>query len=430
MTDYLERFRELGKVVTCDNYRDYYKEILDLTNYDESKVPEYTLPSPLDVIPGRRVKSAMDWMNWGRPAVFRMLQDEMYGKVIPRPDQLSFELLSYRDDALDGTAIRKEVRVHCSMRNGRCFQFTILFYAPLSAREMPVPAFVGLNFKGNEATTDEEDVRMTSPTANGRYQKEGGADLNRRGLQVERWCFRELVARGFASATVCYEDIFPDRTDGWENSALTLFEDNLKGYKGPHEHYTSIGVWSWGLSRMMDYMETEPLVDAARVGVHGHSRLGKTALWAGACDQRFVAVYSNCSGCGGAALAKRKFGETYLFIDNNMSHWFTKSLHKYNGCEETMPFDQHWLVALSAPRLVSVASATEDLWADPKGEFLAAKGAEEVYRLFGSEGLPAVEPPPPGTCLNGDINYHCRIGKHNQLLFDWEHYMQILARKK
>ena len=125
MTDYLERFKELSKVVTTDNYSDYYKEIVDLTNYDEAKVPAYSLPSALDVLPGKKVKTATDWMNWGRPAVFKMLQKEMYGKVVPRPDHLSFELLSCKHGALDGTAIRKEIRVHCGMRNGRCFKFDI-----------------------------------------------------------------------------------------------------------------------------------------------------------------------------------------------------------------------------------------------------------------------------------------------------------------
>jgi len=175
----------------------------------------------------------------------------------------------------------------------------------------------------------------------------------------------------------------------------------------------------------MDYLESDPLIDAGRVAVHGHSRLGKTSLWAGACDRRFRIVISNDSGCGGAALARRMFGETYLFIVNAMPHWFVKPFRKYIANEENMPFDQHFLIALSAPRPVAIASATEDLWADPKGEFLSAFHAGEVYALFGSNGVNTTEMPPPDKCLTADISYHNRIGKHDQTAFDWQHYVHI-----
>ncbi|MFA6930586.1 MAG: acetylxylan esterase [Lentisphaeria bacterium] len=416
---YLDEAKKLAKMDYQGDPK-VREQIHQLTNYDESLVPSYHLPSPLTKTDGSKVQSAYDWVNFQRPTIFKMFQQEMYGKIPPRPDQVSYEILSLRDDALDNTAIRKEVRLHFSMHSGKTHAIDLLLYTPKSATRIPAPAFLGLCFKGNHATTDEKDVRMTGAAL-------GNPDLLKeesRGCQSARWHFKELVKAGYAGAVVCYHDIFPDRADGWGESVLNLFED-LSGFSGAHEQYSSIGVWAWGLSRALDYLETDPLIDASRVALHGHSRLGKTSLWAGACDRRFRIVISNDSGCGGAALARRMFGETYLFIVNVMPHWFVKPFRKYIANEENMPFDQHFLIALSAPRPVAIASATEDLWADPKGEFLAALHTNEVYKLFGSKGTGTEKMPAAGEYLTSDISYHLRLGKHDQTAFDWEHYIQI-----
>jgi hypothetical protein len=416
---YLDEAKQLA---TLDYQADpkVRERILQLTNYDEALVPTYELPSPLAKPDGGKVQTAFEWVNFQRPAIFKIFQEQMYGKIPPRPDQTRFEILSIREDALDNTAIRKEVRLHFSMNSGKQHAIDLLLYAPKSAATTPAPAFLGLCFKGNHATTDEKDVRMTGAA----YGDPALLAEETRGIQSARWHFRELVKAGYAGAVVCYHDIFPDRADGWGQSVLNLFED-LTGFSGAHQNYSSIGAWAWGLSRAMDYLESDPLIDAGRVAVHGHSRLGKTSLWAGACDRRFRIVISNDSGCGGAALARRMFGETYLFIVNAMPHWFVKPFRKYIANEENMPFDQHFLIALSAPRPVAIASATEDLWADPKGEFLSAFHAGEVYALFGSNGVNTTEMPPPDKCLTADISYHNRIGKHDQTAFDWQHYVHI-----
>jgi hypothetical protein len=253
---------------------------------------------------------------------------------------------------------------------------------------------------------------------------ENEANHDKRATQKALWCFRETVARGYASITACYHDIFPDSAAAWDRSALTLF-DNVDGFKGCHENYTSIGVWAWGLSRMLDYLESDPMIDASQVGVHGLSRLGKTALWAGATDQRFKMVVSNCSGCGGAALSRRLLGENLFIMHTVFPHWLVKNIEQYIGHEDTAPFDQHELLELAAPRLLAVASATADSWADPHGEFLSAKAASEAYRLFGSEGLPAETDPAPDQYVTGHISYHIRTGVHSQQPLDWGHYLQI-----
>lgn len=384
------------------------------TNYDESKVPVFNLPSPLDKVGGGKIKTAFDWVNFRRPEILKMYRDEVYGKLPPRPNRMSFELLSCREDALDNTAIRKEIRIHVGMNNGREHHFDMLLYIPKNAIG-PVPAFLGLNFIGNHGTTEETDVAKTGLLRSEQLPH---------GEQKRRWEFKKVIQRGYASATICYFDIFPDVTDGWKNSIYALFEDNCD-FDGSHESYTAISAWAWGLSRGMDCLECESLIDRSKVAVHGHSRLGKSSLWAGANDTRFRFVISNDSGCMGAALSKRCFGEVIERITKVFPHWFVKSLTQYSNNEEALNFDQHFLISLIAPRPVCIASATEDLWADPKGEFLSGVYAFEVYQLFGATGLGTDIMPPPDTPITGEISYHLRTGKHDQLIQDWRHYLDI-----
>jgi hypothetical protein len=187
----------------------------------------------------------------------------------------------------------------------------------------------------------------------------------------------------------------------------------------------AIAAWAWGLSRAMDYIETVSSIDSKKVIVMGHSRLGKTALWAGATDKRFAMVISNNSGCGGAALSKRVFGETVGSINVSFPYWFCKNFNKYNEKEELLPVDQHQLLSLIAPRPLYVASGEEDLWADPKGEFLSCVGASPVYVLLGEKGFPASEMPSANSPVVGSIGYHVRSGGHDITLYDWQQYLDF-----
>ena len=391
------------------------------TNYDETKVPAYTLPPLLKSQDGTEIKTAFDWVRKRRPEILQTLKNEVFGELPPRPDFISKEIISIREDALKNTAIRKEIKLTFS-HNEKTHSFVMLVYIPKNVIS-PVPVFLGLNFKGNHTTTTEEDVLQTGRGLDGELTEQ------ERGVQAERWCFTEAIKRGFASATVCYHDIHPDdkETLSWRKSIYNLFFSEETDEKF-HTHGGSISCWAWGLSKMLDALENEPLIDTKRAMVHGHSRLGKTALWAGATDPRFKLVISNDSGCCGAAIHRRLFGETIEVICRNFPQWFTTALRKYICRESDLPYDQHHLVALSAPRPVCIASASEDLWADPKGEFLSGVHASEVYQLFGVQGMPVNEMPEAGKYISGEVSYHLRSGIHDQTIFDWLHYFELADR--
>lgn len=369
------------------------------TNYDEAKVPAYELPDPLQFDDGREVRNARQWEKKRRPQVLEVFAQEMYGHMPARPEGLHFSTIS-EETVYAGLGLRKVVRIYLDADQAHWFD--VLIHIPKDAAG-PVPMFVGLNFKGNDATLDER------------------ADF--------RWPYELVLKAGMGVATAWRDSIEPDGKDSKLAEAEGVCRDGgVRSWYNKDGDWGAISAWAWGLSRIVDYLETDEAYDTDRLAVIGHSRLGKTALWAGANDLRFDMVISNDSGCCGAAISRRKFGETFAVIDTSFPHWFTREFDKYKGREEIFPADQHWLIALAAPRPVYVASATEDLWADPKGEWLAAKAAGPVYALFGMQGLDDGMPAPDVSDGDGRIGYHIRSGAHNILAFDWQQYISFMNR--
>ena len=387
-------------------------------NTKESKVPSYTLPDPLLTEAGKVVKNRRQWEKVRRPELMALFETEMFGKMPGKPADMHFKVLSSDAEALGGKATRKEVAVYFDAAEK--VYMTLLMYVP-NDRKGPVPAFLGVNFKGNHGTTDDPEVSM--PTD---QQLEGYGPkyrLEARGANAHRWPYEYVISQGYAVVTFAREDVDPDWHDGFRNGVHAVMD---KGLERKADSWGTVATWSWGLSRALDYLETDKDIDSRKVAVIGHSRLGKAALWAGAVDQRFALVISNNSGCSGAAISRRQFGEHLLRINTTFPHWFCENYKKYNSKEDTLPFDQHELIAMIAPRPVYVASASSDHWADPKGEMLALANSSPVYELYGYEGFHAEELPPVNTPMVTDrMGYHMRKGKHNIVLYDWQQYVSF-----
>jgi len=395
-------------------------------NYDEARVPAYVLPDALTMASGQPVKDAATWQRQRRPELLRLFEENVYGKGPGRPDGMRFEPAEVDPKALGGRATRKQVRI---LLTGKAQgpSIDLLLYLP-SKRTGKSPVFVGLNFRANHTVHADPAIRLS-----GRWiaKSEGAPDHRAvdaaRGSDAASWPIETILARGYAVATAYYGDLEPDHPEGWKDGVRSAFGPGAKGAFAPGD-WGAIGAWAFGLRRIVDYLETDPDVDAKRIALWGHSRLGKAALWAGAQDERFALVVSNESGEGGAALARRRFGETVAFITKAFPHWFAGRFKEFAEREDQLPVDQHLLLALIAPRPLYVASALEDLWADPRGEFLSARAADPVWRLLGREGLAATEVPEVDRSVGKTIGYHVRRGKHGVTAFDWEQYLAFADR--
>jgi hypothetical protein len=395
-------------------------------NYDEAKVPAYTLPDPLRFTDGGGVRDARDWREKRRAEVLRLFETHVYGRSPAAHTAMRHVVVETDPRALGGLATRRQVRVLLDGTDaGPAFE--ILLYVP-NAATRPVPAFLGLNFHGNHAIHPDPGIRL-SPA----WMSEGPGIVDHRatdptrGTDAASWPVERILDRGYALATLCYGDLEPDHPGGWKDGVRSRIGPGATGPFGPDD-WGAIGAWAFGLSRALDVLAKDADVDGRRVALIGHSRLGKAALWAGAQDERFAMVVSNESGEGGAALARRRFGETTEAITRVFPHWFCPRYREYADREDALPVDQHLLLALVAPRPIYVASAAEDLWADPRGEFLAAKGAEPVYRLLGREGLGIAEMPVAERPVGRTIGYHLRRGKHALTAYDWEQYLDFADR--
>lgn len=390
---------------------------------EESKVPGYQLPDVLTRFKGGTVQTGKAWFKKQRPDILKLFTNEVYGKVPGKLPVSDFKVWETSDKALNGLAVRRQLSLFFR-KNDRLLEVNVLMYLPKTVQKAPV--FLAYNFTGNHAVYNDAHIRLTESWV--RNDPSVGIINNQvteqsRATSSNRWPVEEIIKAGYGLVTVYYGDVDPDKNDFSDGIHPFFYTD--KQTKPRMNEWGSLAAWAWGLSRVMDYLEKDSLADAKHVAVLGHSRLGKAALWAGATDQRFAMVVSNESGCGGAALSRRKFGETLQIINTSFPHWFCDNFIKYSDNEDRLPVDQHMLLALMAPRPLYVASAEGDQWADPRGEFLSAKHASPVYELLGLEGLPAKEMPEVNQPVMGTIGYHIRSGKHDLTLYDWQQYIRF-----
>ena len=393
-------------------------------NEDEAKVPAYVLPEVLQAADGSRIETAAQWQTTRRPEVMRMLEQQMYGQAPALPKAVRSRVSLPPTDAVGGLATRHQVTLLLTERDDGPFM-DILIYLPKAATG-PVPLFWGLNFEGNHTVEADPAIplaRSLQPNDETRPAKWPKADATTRGAQSLRYPLEIPLRAGFGVATCCYYDIDPDFDDGFHNGVHALFPEARNAAS-----WGSLAAWAWGMRVGLEYFLTQKEIDGGKVICMGHSRLGKAALWAGALEERFALVISNDSGCGGAALNKRCFGETVGRINTSFPHWFCRNFHQYNDNEAKLPWDQHWLIAAMAPRPVLIHSASEDAWADPKGEFLAGVHAGPVYALFGKKGVETTTMPSVGQPTGETIGYFLREGRHDVTAADWQSYVAF-ARK-
>jgi pimeloyl-ACP methyl ester carboxylesterase len=365
-------------------------------NYYEEKVPGYTLPDLLTSLDGKKVTTPQAWTKMRRGEILELFRANVFGRVPKTPYQQTFKVINSDKNALNGAATLKQVDITISAE-GKQLVIHLILFTP-NKEKKPVPAFLLIDNRG-PANTD--------PT---RKQKS------------EFWPVEEAIARGYGMAVFSNSDVDPDNFDDFKNGIHGLLDKNPR----PDDAWGTIAAWAWGASRCMDYLVTDKDIAAEKVAVVGHSRGGKTALWAGAEDTRFAMVVSNESGCGGAALARRRFGETVGRINTAFPHWFCSNYKKYSDNEDALPVDMHMLLALTAPRALYVDCASEDLWGDPRGSYLALYNAVPVYKLLTiNSDIPEPMPPLNKQVISGKVAFHIRDGVHNMLLKDWNWFMDF-----
>lgn len=364
-------------------------------------MPSFTLPDALRRENGEAVTSPTQWKNTRRPEILELFRTHVYGRVPATKYEKSFHVVEEYKNALGGQATLRRVDVKIA-RGDKDLTIHVNLFIPNQSTK-PVPAFLLICNRG------AENIDPTRQT------------------KSEFWPVEEGIARGYAIAAFLNADVDPDRHDNFKDGIHGLLDVEPR----QADSWGTIAAWAWGASRVLDYLQTVPQINPAQVAVIGHSRGGKTALWAGAEDERFAMAVSNDSGCGGASISRRRFTgrEQVARIVKSFPHWFCSNFSKYADNEDALPIDQHELIALIAPRAVAVGSASEDIWADPRGEFLSVVNAAPVFALLGHKALGTDQLPAIGTAIHGDhAHYHLRPGKHNLTLVDWQHYWDYADR--
>ncbi len=396
-------------------------------NYNEAKVGTYTLPDPLVTAAGKPVRDLRTWNTVRRPELVRVFETQQYGVAPGKPAEESFEITDRGTPALSGKAIRKQITIHLS-KDASWPVIHVLEYLPAGAKGK-VPVFFTINFGVIQAAVDDPGItpeKVRDAKTNQLVDVPAGMRSFGK-IPVEKF-----LDAGIGVVTYYYAELDPDTLNGFAEGIRAKYlkpgQAATNEARDP-EAWGSISAWAWGMSRVQDYLETDPGVDAQRVAIHGVSRLGKTVTWAGAHDTRFAAVIASCGGEGGAALSHRDYGETiaHLTAPTRYPYQFARNWAQYGGFPDKAPFDSNELLALIAPRPVLLQTGSTDNWSDPKGEFLAAVAAGPVYRLEGNQDMGTEVWPPAGKLiLTNGLSYYMHEGGHGMVPGDWDIYVQFL----
>ena len=389
-------------------------------------------------LPDLRATDAKTWRQTRRAEILQLFTNEVYGKTPATAAGVHFRLDSVDKHALNGLAVRKQITVFFT-HDENAPRMHLLLYLPAN-RSNRVAVFVGLNFFGNETVSADQGIDLPDVwvkdkpdaglTYSGELQKhhKERAPESARGSSAHLWQVEKILSRGFGLATAYCGDIEPDFQGGMEYGIRHTFR--LPGQTKPADNeWGALGAWAWGLSRIADYLETDPGVDATDIILTGFSRLGKAAMWSAAQDSRFATVISIESGVGGASLYRAATAETIEHLNKAFPYWFAETFHQYTGHPDRVPVDGHMLISLLAPRPLYVSSAEEDSFSDPPAEYRSLVEASKVYQLFGNpsfrdQPMPAVNAP----VARGVLGYHVRSGKHDVTAYDWDRYLSFVTR--
>ena len=389
-------------------------------NYEEDSVGNYVLPDVLTMQDGEKVKDVKTWIQKRRPEILNLFEESQFGKMPPRPADFRFDVFDKGTEVLDGKAIRKQVRVYFAKDTN--YKMDLLIYLPKLSK--PSPLLLIINFSANYTVVDDTGIRQ------GEVWTREGKKVLPSAPSPGKIDVNAFISQGFGVATVYYGDIEPDFKTGFKYGIRGHYLKQGETYPANNE-WGAIAAWSWGLSRAMDYFETDKQIDAKRIALQGTSRLGKTVLWTGANDERFKLVIASCSGEGGAALSRRNYGENIKHMTDTSRYYyqFAPNWHSYADDFNRSPVDAHMLVALMAPRPLLLQTGDTDYWSDPKGEFLAAVAASPVYRLFNKKALDTDVMPAAGdeTKLN-TLGYYMHAGGHGTIPSDWPVFIAYMKK--
>ena len=378
-----------------------------VSNYDEAKVKPYTLPDVLKLTNGQPVSDAETWRKQRRPEILKLFQEEIFGRIPDNTPKVKWEVTATDPKAMNGKAVMKKIVGQMGDKDDGP-RMNLTMYLPAKTTG-PVPVILSITFGGGK----------------GAKGPVGKAPVGKGGDPVAA----EILSRGYAYATIGYADIQPDKDNGWTEGVIGLTPKAPGQTKPAADEWGTISAWTWGISRIVDYLETDKDIDHKCIAIQGHSRLGRTVLWAAAQDERIAATWASCSGCSGAALSRRDWGETIDDMAQNFGFQLAGNYQKWVGRWNDMPMDSHMLVALVAPRALFCSGGTQDQWASPKGQFLSMVAAAPVYRLLGKKDLGQTELPPLDVPLiSGDLGWIYHTGGHTTPMPDWLAFLDFAGR--